>query len=54
MGAYPFWHLTVIALDVLIIYGLTMHPEVFEASAGKGEDWMQPSERPSTMPPLPR
>jgi hypothetical protein len=54
MGAYPFWHLTVIALDVLIIYGLTMHPEVFEASEGEGEDWMQPAERPSTMPPLPR
>jgi hypothetical protein len=55
MGAYPFWHLTVIALDVLIIYGLTMHPDVFEESEGE-EDEPEPDvtahiERP--MPTLP-
>jgi hypothetical protein len=58
MGAYPFWHLTVIALDILIIYGLTTHPEAFEESeGGEGElepDWMHRVDRPSTPPPLPR
>jgi hypothetical protein len=58
MGAYPFWHLTVIALDVLIIYGLTTHPEAFEESEGEdddsGRDWIHPADRPSVTPPLPR
>lgn len=29
LGAYPIWHGVVIALDVLLIYGLTTHAEVF-------------------------
>jgi hypothetical protein len=56
MGAYPVWHLTVIALDILIIYGLTTHAEAFEESSGKEDeperDWAYHAERPA--PPLPR
>jgi hypothetical protein len=58
MGAYPVWHLTVIALDVLIIFGLTTHPEAFDESVGDedepGRDWIHPADRPSVTPPLPR
>jgi hypothetical protein len=56
MGAYPVWHLTVIALDILIIYGLTTHPEAFEESGDEDEDEPQPDltahiERPTpTLP----
>jgi hypothetical protein len=54
MHAYPVWHLTVIALDVLIIFGLTTHPEAFEESEGEDEpeaDVTAHIERP--MPQLP-
>ena len=33
LGAYPFWHVVVIAIDVIIIYGLTTHAELFEEPA---------------------
>jgi hypothetical protein len=30
IGAYPMWAIMIVALDALIIYGLTAHSEVFE------------------------
>jgi hypothetical protein len=55
MHAYPIWHLVVITLDVLIIFGLTTHPEAFEeGEESEGDEWMHPADRSSTMPPLPR
>jgi hypothetical protein len=54
MGAYPVWHLTVLALDILIIYGLTTHREAFEESGDESEpepDWAHHVERPApTLP----
>jgi hypothetical protein len=55
MGAYPVWHLTVLALDILIIYGLTTHQEAFEESEGEEDepepDWAHHVERPApTLP----
>jgi hypothetical protein len=54
MGAYPVWHLTVLALDVLIIFGLTTHPEAFEEpSEDVGPDYAQRYERPISPPFVP-
>jgi hypothetical protein len=55
MGSYPVWHLTVIAFDVLIIFGLLTHPEVYE---GRSEE-LEPGpvhgvERPVVPPPVPQ
>jgi hypothetical protein len=30
IGAYPMWAMMIVAIDALIIYGLTAHSEVFE------------------------
>lgn len=47
IGAYPLWSILVIALDVLIIYGLTAHPE-----SGTGEVFAPPvAPRPEEMGP---
>lgn len=32
--AYPFWTLTILALDVVVIYGLLVHGEEIEAAGG--------------------
>jgi hypothetical protein len=55
MGAYPVWHLTVLALDVLIIYGLTAHAEAFQDDVEEEPeaDWMHRVERPAVPPPVP-
>jgi hypothetical protein len=33
IGAYPLWAIVVLVLDVLVIYGLTTHPEAFGEAA---------------------
>jgi len=50
IGAYPLWAILVIALDVLIIYGLTTHPEtgtgeVFPSSVAPRPGEMRPPNR---------
>lgn len=32
-AAYPFWSFALLAMDLLILYGLTVHPEAY----GDGE-----------------
>jgi hypothetical protein len=36
IGAYPLWSILVITLDVLIIHGLTVHPDVERSSTSLG------------------
>ena len=47
IGASPVWSITVIALDVLIIHGLTAHAEPGEGSSFVGSG----APRPETLPP---
>ncbi len=51
IGAHSTWGLIVLAMDVLIIYGLTAHPEAFGEGAGSvGPGGLAGSQR-SDMPP---
>jgi hypothetical protein len=52
MGAYTPWAFAVLAMDLLILYGLTVHSEAFSA-VGAGPDWTTVAERPSVPPTIP-
>lgn len=51
IGAYPFWSFTLIAMDLLILYGLTVHAEAY----GDGErisPTLPPEARMDAPPPM--
>lgn len=52
IGAYPFWEFAVLGMDLLIIYGLTAHPEAFGGEAPAGADWAPPDIERTTPPRL--
>jgi hypothetical protein len=55
MGAYPVWHLTVIGIDLLIIFGLMAHPEAYEGSGEEAKpDRTGGVERPVVPPSVPQ
>lgn len=51
MGANTPWSVAVLAMDLLIVYGLTAHPEAFsEMGTGTEPDWTSVADRPSIPP----
>jgi hypothetical protein len=50
LGAYPVWGIIIIAMDVLIIHGLTAHPTVMgSSSSGIGQGAPRPEIAPPPM-----
>jgi hypothetical protein len=53
MGSNTAWSLAVLGMNLLIVYGLTAHPEAYSAE-GRGTEpaWTSVADRPSVPPPV--
>jgi hypothetical protein len=55
LGGHQSWSLAILAMDILIVYGLTAHPDAYAEGQGAGDGPGPVSmERMDMMPPTPR